>query len=116
LFVNFGLSTVGGRELVQTDQAGHHDVVREHFYGAPRDRGTGGSDRSIAAFRSDVISSVRTRRSSSSRAVLAAFNLGCIQHGPCVRTWRSKSCGSRLSLMMLFVFIHKLRTSALFFR
>ncbi|MFP3570473.1 polysaccharide biosynthesis protein, partial [Paraburkholderia sp. SIMBA_030] len=23
LFVNFGLSTVGGRELVQTDQAGH---------------------------------------------------------------------------------------------
>ncbi|WP_321968738.1 oligosaccharide flippase family protein [Paraburkholderia tropica] len=111
LFVNFGLSTIGGRELVQSDQAGHQDVIfREHFTARLVIATPAAVIGLIAAFRSDVISSVPYAPFFIvAGGILAAFNLGW--YFSCTGRVRTNMAievmGLALSLIVLFAFIHK---------
>ncbi|WP_321905361.1 polysaccharide biosynthesis protein [Paraburkholderia tropica] len=119
LFVNFGLATVGGRELVQTDHPGKNDVIfREHFtarllIGAPA-----AVIGLIAAFRSDLISSVPgAPYFIVFGGILAAFNLGWYfsSTGRVRTSMMIELMGLVLSLVLLIVFIHKPTDLALVF-
>ncbi|WP_224013115.1 MULTISPECIES: polysaccharide biosynthesis protein [Paraburkholderia] len=111
LLVNFGLATVGGRELVQSDHPGKNDrIFREHFTARLLIGVPAAVIGLIAAFRSEVISSVPgAPYFIVVGGILAAFNLGWYfaSTGRVRTSMMIEVMGLVMSLTLLIVFIRK---------